>query len=117
MTSSTIIDLVERYFDNYDCSDDDNDISENVHSMLDEYVSCNHYKVNIEIINNEVGDIFSGIKLYEDNYGPFVNISEMNKVHFYSLIAYNCLESNLIDAINEKLKEIDDIVDSSSDTD
>ena len=91
MTSTTIINLVERYFDTYDCSNDDNIISGNVHSMLDYFVSCNHYKINIEIIENEVGDVFSAIKLYEDNYVPFVNISEMTRPRFYAILAYNCL--------------------------
>ena len=115
MTSSTIDYLIERYFNEYECDNDNDIIHENIHAMLDDYVSCNHYKINIEIIDEEVGSVYDAIKLYEDTFGEFGKTKDMSRPQFYSILAYVCLEYTLIEKINEKLKDIDDVTNDTDD--
>ena len=109
MTWTTIDDLVERYFDSYECDTNDDIVYDNVLSMLDDFVSLNHYKINIEIIENEVGDVFSAIKPYNETLAILAILMK------YAILCYVVLESTLIEKINERIIEIED-VDSDSDT-
>ena len=88
--SSTVQYLVDRIIDtcnqHYDTKKDD--ITDCIHTQIDDYVSCNHFLDNIEIINQEVGGIYEAIMLYENTFGEFDQAKDMTRPIFYARLAF-----------------------------
>ena len=107
MLSSTVQYLVERivdsYNENYDSKKDD--ISDCIHSILDDYVSCNHFNTNIDIINEEVGGIYEAMKLQEETFGQLDEIKDMTRPMFYAKLAFISLLDTVTDEVMEHFKD------------
>ena len=68
---------------------------------LDESVSCNTFKKNIEIIN-EFGGVYTNLKKYEDEYECNMNMNE-GEAQFYATIAFISIKELLITKLEKKL--------------
>ena len=102
MLSSTVIHLVDRIMDEYDEAKEE--ISDRIHTVIDDYVSCNHFLENINIINEEVGGVYDAMKLYEDSFGEFGQAKDMTKSEFYARLAFISVYDNVTEEVNNRIE-------------
>ena len=102
MLSSTVIHLVDRIMDEYDEAKEE--ISDRIHSVIDDYVSCNYFLDNINIINEEVGGVYEAMKLYEETFGEFGQAKDMTKSEFYARLAFISVYDNVTEEVNNRIE-------------
>ena len=102
MLSSTVIHLVDRIMDEYDEAKEE--ISDRIHTVIDDYVSCNYFLDNIAIINEEVGGDYDAMKLYEDSFGEFGQAKDMTKSEFYARLAFISVYDNVTEEVNNRIE-------------
>lgn len=102
MLSSTVIHLVDRIMDEYD--EVKEEISDRIHTVIDDYVSCNHFLENINIIDKEVGGIYEAMKLYEETYGEFGQAKDMTRPKFYARLAFISVYDNVTEEVNNRIE-------------
>ena len=102
MLSSTVIHLVDRIMDEYDEASEE--ISDRIHSIIDDYVSCNYFLDNIAIINEEVGGVYDAMKLYEDTFGEFGQAKDMTRCEFYARLAFISVYENVTEEVNNRIE-------------
>ena len=102
MLSSTVIHLVDRIMDEYDEAKEE--ISDRIHTVIDDYVSCNYFLDNIAIINEEVGGVYDAMKLYEDSFGEFGQAKDMTKSEFYARLAFISVYDNVTEEVNNRIE-------------
>ena len=102
MLSSTVIHLVDRIMDEYDEAKEE--ISDRIHTVIDDYVSCNYFLDNIAIINEEVGGVYDAMKLYEDSFGEFGQAKDMTKSEFYARLAFISIQDDVREEVNKHIE-------------
>ena len=102
MLSSTVFHLVDRIMDEYDEAKEE--ISDRIHSVIDDYVSCNYFLDNIAIINEEVGGVYDAMKLYEDTFGEFGQAKDMTRCGFYAKLAFISVYENVKEEVNNRIE-------------
>ena len=73
-----------------------------IHLVFDDYVSCNHYETNIEVIN----DIYEALRLYIDTFGEFGKIDDdMARPMLYARLPVVCLEGIVLGEVDKRIEE------------
>ena len=102
MPSTTIEYPVDRIIDEYDT--DDEGLSDLIHSIFDDDFSCNHFAINIDIINEEIDGIYEAIYIYEETYGEFGEAKDMKRPHFYAWLAFVSLHDNVREEVERRIE-------------
>lgn len=107
--SDIIETIIDDNLDDFQkCKDiNDLDIDYLLHCEVDNYVSCLHFKVNKQIIEDDFDkDIFEVLSDYNDNYGD-VDLKK-GKVHIYAILAFYCIMNytTIHDELEAKIKDI-----------
>jgi len=102
MLSPTVTRLADKIMDEYDELKEE--ISDRIHTVIDDYVSCNNFLDNINIINEEVGGVYEAMKLYEDSFGEFGQAKDMTKSNFYAKLAFISVYDKVTEEVNNRIE-------------
>jgi len=90
-------DVINQFNDNID--DKYNDIDDIMREKLDNYVSCNFFQKNMEIVN-ELNGVYDNLKKYKETYGDDIDVMQKTEAEFYAILAYIAIE----DILREKIE-------------
>jgi hypothetical protein len=96
-----------NYDDDGRISIDNDDINDDIHLIIDNYVSCNSINDNKTTIIYYKQDVFIALKSCNNEYGD-IDITNCSIAGFYAKLAFHCLYEYVNDNIDDVIEKVND---------